>query len=142
MARLVAGVLVAAAIVSVPALAWFYADALPLASGPAWQREQRPEADAEIERLTREVAALKEEVRELTAAQQQSAEVIASLQAADEEARNPPAYWWSDDAMLGFLGEAPSAAAAASSAPQRAPTAREVPRTRTPGAPLSLEPPQ
>ena len=94
--RVLAGVLLAAAIISVPALAWFYADGLPLRPTSMSQPgEQRSEAAAEVDRLTREVAALKQEIRELTAAQQQSAEVIASLQAAEQDARNPPAYWCS-----------------------------------------------
>jgi hypothetical protein len=137
--RALAGVLVAAAIVGVPALAWFYADGLPLRGSMSPAGEQRTDAAAEVDRLTREVAALKQEIRDLTAAQQQSAEVIASLQAAGEDARNPPAYWWSEHAML-HLGDEPPAPSAA--APRRAPTAREAPRTREPGAPLSLEPPQ
>ncbi len=138
--RVLAGVLVAAAIISVPALAWFYADGLPLRPTSMSQPGERTDAAAEVDRLTREVAALKQEISDLTAAQQQSAEVIASLQAAEQDARNPPAYWWSELAMLNFDGDPPAAAAAA--AARRAATPREAPRTREPGTPLSLEPPQ
>jgi len=140
--RVLAGVLVAAAIVGVPALAWYYSDGLPLRGSMSPPGEQRTDAAGEVDRLTREVAALKQEIRDLTAAQQQSAEVIASLQAAGEDARNPRAYWWSELAMLNFGSEQPAAEPASPAAARRAAPAREAPRPREPGTPLSLEPPQ
>jgi hypothetical protein len=142
--RMLAGVVVAAAIISVPALAWFYADDLPLRPGSMSQPGgQRTDAAAEIDRLTREVAVLKHEIRMLTDAQQQSAELIESLKAAEEEARNPPTYWWSELAKVNFGGEPPAASGPPSAATARgAAPAREAPRPRDPGTPLSLEPPQ
>jgi Tfp pilus assembly protein PilN len=64
----------------------------------------------EIDRLVREVASLKQEIAELTEARQQSADRIASLQAAAQQPRDPPAtvYWYSDLAALTYESPFPS----------------------------------
>ena len=59
------GLLLAAAIVSVPALAWLSADG---------SRSPSEGPDAQVERLVREIAALKLEIKELTEAQQAASE--------------------------------------------------------------------
>ncbi len=140
-ARVLVGLLLAAAIISVPALAWLNADALPARSGSmSPQSHNRADPEGEIDRLVREVTALKHEIAVLTAAQQQATALIASLQSAGQQPQSAPAYWWSDLAVLNFGGVSESPAETALAA-RRAVTARE-PRPREPSAPLSLEPPQ
>ena len=132
------GLLLAAAIVSVPALAWLSADG---------SRSPSEGADAQVERLVREIAGLKQEIKELTEAQQAASEQIASLQAAEQEARNAsaPAHWYSDLTALSFESASPAKpAVVAPPAPRGAtarPEAREI-RRRDNGEPLSLEAPQ
>jgi cell division protein FtsB len=59
---------------------------------------QPPTADAELDRLRREIDALKDEVKDLTEAQRQAAHTIATVKAAEQDLRrNAPApYWYSN----------------------------------------------
>jgi hypothetical protein len=144
------GLAVTAAIISALAVAWSGA-------GGPFRPEVAPSsgsaADASkvhIERLTRQVEALKQEIRELTEAQQQAASTIAILKAAEQESRAPAseAYWYSDAAALHFgipsqVQEADIVAAPSRRPVTARPEAREF-RRRENGsaAPLSLEAPQ
>jgi hypothetical protein len=146
------GLVVAAAIISALAVAWsgaggpFRLDVAPTAS-------QVPPADAakqQIDRLTRQVEALEQEVRDLTEAQQQAARTIAILKAAEQESGGPAsaAYWYSDLAALHFgipdQVHEPDMVAGPARRPMTArPEARELRRRENGGAaPLSLEAPQ
>jgi hypothetical protein len=63
----------------------------------------RAATDDELDRLRREMDALRIEIGELTRAQQQAADTIAALQAAEQEARShqpPPVYWYSNPETL------------------------------------------
>jgi hypothetical protein len=147
--RPLAGLVLAAVIISVPTLAWLSADEHPTSDGQvrpvALHGASREGSQQQVERLLRQVTALKEEIRELTQAQQEATESIAALKAAEQEARTASAtYWYSDPAALSFgmVGATSTVAAAPSrrSATVR-PETRE-PRRRDAGAPLSLEAPQ
>ncbi len=91
--------------------AWSTADGrlrLELQSAASVPRAATREAsNEELDRLRREVDALRTEISELAQAQQQAqqraADTIAALQAAEEEARSQapaPAYWYSNPAAL------------------------------------------
>jgi hypothetical protein len=148
--RPIIGLLLGLLIIGVPVLAWFNADELrasmQLASLPASASRDAP--DEQVERLMREIDALKQEVSDLTKAHQQAAEHIASLQAAEQEARSspPPAYWYSDPAALSFVGMTAPRTAVGAPAVRRAATARpegrDLGRRDGNGEPLSLEAPQ
>jgi hypothetical protein len=149
--RLLVGLLLALAIVSVPALAWLSADGrVPsqVQSGPmSLQSATGQGSNEQVDRLLREVAALKQQVRELTEAHQRATEKITSLEAAENENRNSAAltYWYSDLNALnvGNVGQprpgivAPPARRAATARPEP----RE-PRKRENGEPLSLTAPE
>jgi hypothetical protein len=140
------GLVVAAAIISALAVAWSGA------GGPFRLEGSTPApADAsreQIDRLTREVETLKQEIGDLTQAQHQAASTIAILKAAEQEARKPvPSYWYSDLAALVFgidgEDEQPDAVASPARRPLSArPEVRELRRRDNGGAPLSLEAPQ
>jgi len=101
----------------------------------------RDKSDDQVTRLLREVAVLKREIRELTAAQQQAAETIAALR----EARAGSAYWYSDLAALTFGFASPAEPGIVEPAFRRPATVRARPSDvgrRESGAPLSLDPPQ
>jgi hypothetical protein len=147
--RPLAGLLLAVAIISVPTLAWLSADGRPMSDGQsrpmALQSAGGEGSQEQVERLLRQVAALKQEINELTQAEQEARESIAALKAAEQEARTPaPAYWYSDPAALNFGTVGPPSTVAAAP-PRRAATARpetREPRRRDTSAPLSLEAPQ
>jgi hypothetical protein len=147
--RPLAGLLLAAAIISVPTLAWLSADGRPISDGQsrpmALQSASRDGSQEQVERLLRQVAALKQEISDLTQAQAQARESIAALKVAEEEARTPAAaYWYSDPAALSFGTVGPPSTVAAAPS-RRSATARpetREPRRRDNGAPLSLEAPQ
>jgi hypothetical protein len=148
------GLVVAAAIISALAVAWSGAGGpFRLEVAPAPTASQSLPADAakqQIDRLTRQVEALEQEIRDLTEAQRQAASTIAILKAAEQEAGGPAsaAYWYSDLAALHFgipnEVQEPDVAAAPARRPMTArPEAREFRRRENGGAaPLSLEAPQ
>jgi len=93
------------------ALAWSKADGrlrLELQSvAPSLRSVSRERPDDELDRLHREVDALRSEVGDLTRAQQraqqQAADAIAAMQAAEQDARSrtpAPTYWYSNPAAL------------------------------------------
>jgi hypothetical protein len=115
-AAIVLGVGTIAALV----LAWSKADGrlrLELQSVvPSPHSASRERPDEELDRLHREVDALRNEIGDLTRAQQraqqQAADAIAALQAAEHDARShipPPSYWYSNPAALSLsvAGQAP-----------------------------------
>jgi hypothetical protein len=143
----------AAGIVGAFAFAWPNVDLLAqlqsisLSSTKAVGREG---ADEQVDRLRREVAALKKDVRDLTEAQQQATNTIAALRAAEQEHRTT--YWYSEPAglMFGLAREQPRPVAAAPSprpvaaAPPLRPAAAVAPRPkpqrkRDAVTPLSIE---
>jgi cell division protein FtsB len=147
------GLVVAAAIISALAVAWSGAGGpfrLEVATAPT--ASQGPPADAakqQIDRLTRQIETLEQEIRDLTEAQRQAASTIAVLKA-EQESGGPPsaAYWYSDLAALHFgmpnQVYEPDVVAAPARRPMTArPEARELRRRENGGsAPLSLEAPQ
>jgi hypothetical protein len=146
------GLVVAAAFISALAVAWSGAGGpFRLDVAPASVTSQVSSSDGskdQVDRLTSQIEALNQEIRELTEAQQQAARTIAILKAAEQEARSPAAaaYWYSDLAALHFgipmEMEEPDAVAAPQRRPVTArPEARDF-RRRENGAPLSLEAPQ
>src|SRR5262249_28081442 len=76
---------------------------LPLAAPPQ-AHAGRGAQDEEIDRLRRQLDALKNDVKELTEAQHQAAHTIAAMKAAEEDLRRhaPPPYWYSNPAALNF----------------------------------------
>jgi len=134
--RFVVGLLLAAAIATVLALAWSIAD--------EWQRPQAPLAtapvpDEQVARLVREVATLKQEIRQLTDAQEHASETIAAFEA-EQENRMRASFWYSEAGALTF-GIATRSDPTASAAPPRAAAARPKQQRRR-EEPLSIEPPQ
>jgi hypothetical protein len=87
---------------------------------------QRAAAEEEIERLRREVEALKDEVKHLTEAQRQAAHTIAAVKAAEQELRrNAPApYWYSNLEALDPAIPRPPQWAIVAPLPRRPPAAR------------------
>jgi len=146
--RPLAGVLLALVIISVPTLAWLSANGRSLSDGQlgslGLQRASRGDSDGQVDRLLRQVAALKQEIEELTQAQQQASESIAALRAAEQEPHGPPpAYWYSDPAALSFGTTSVPRPVAGAPQPRRSATVRSEtrePRRRDSAAPLSLEP--
>src|SRR5262245_13681459 len=147
--RPLAGLLLAMVIISVPTMAWLTADGRPISDDQprlaAVQSTSREGSQAQVDRLLQQVAALKQEIGELTQAQQQARESIAALKAAEQEARTPAlAFWYSDPAALSF-GVVGPASTVGAAPPRRSAIARpetREPRRRDNGAPLSLEAPQ
>jgi hypothetical protein len=116
----IAAIVLGVGTIAALALAWSKADGrlrLELQSvAPSPRSAGRERPDEELDRLHREVDALRNEVADLTQAQQraqqQAAEAIAALQAAEQDARSripPPAYWYSNPAALSLsiAGEPP-----------------------------------
>ena len=102
-----AAVALGTGVIAALALFWSTADGrlrLELQSAsPSPQRASREATDEELDRLRREMDALRNEIGELTRAQQRAADTIAALQAAEQEARSrqpPPVYWYSNPAGL------------------------------------------
>jgi molecular chaperone DnaK (HSP70) len=104
-------------------------------SNPA---EEKPEAI--IERMTRELDALRQENKELAEAQQQAAETISSLEAAQQQHSTPMISWHSEVPALtfGIATTSDGSTNGRRSATAR-PRPREVPR-RDDAAPMSLDP--
>jgi hypothetical protein len=151
-ARLLAvvGVLLGVGVVSALALAWQNGDERLLSlirSAPLTAQTgsgERPEQ--QIDRLTREVAALKNEIRQLTEAQSQTIERGAPLSTGEDEPADPVAsHWYSDPVALSYGIAGQPSPAVASAPPRRQGTARQETRNtrkRESAAPLSLEAPQ
>jgi hypothetical protein len=139
--------LLGAGIVSALALAWLNADGWLRSVPSPLQYASREGADEQIGRFRREVEALKKQIGELTDAQQQAADTIASLKAAAQEPRDPASstYWYSDLAALHFgIADQPRPGIFAPVLRQSAPARPDFRNTRKRdgGAPLSLEAPQ
>jgi hypothetical protein len=139
----------AGAIVSALALAWPLTDGRHgdevRSASVSPQTAGRNGADDQVTRLLREVAVLKHEIKQLTSAQQQAAETIASLQAALQDQRAQSAYWYSDLAALTFGFASLPEPGIVETTSRRPTTVRARPgeiRRRESGAPLSLDPPQ
>jgi hypothetical protein len=141
--RAMAGWVLGAAIISLPALAWLNADGLSslAPSGPmVLQSANRETVDDQVARLIGEIATLKRELGDLTQAHQQAVELIASLQA-DQQLQAPLSYWYSDLTALIFESAgAPRPSALAP--PARRAVARPEARRGENAEPLSLEAPQ
>jgi hypothetical protein len=143
--------LLGAGIASALALAWLNTEGwlrFEVQSAPSSQQyASREGSDEQIGRLRREVEALKKEIGELTEAQQQAADTIASLKAGEQEPRDPAAsaYWYSDLAALHFGIVSPPRPGVGVPGARRSATARpdfRNARKRDGAAPLSLEAPQ
>jgi FtsZ-binding cell division protein ZapB len=142
------GLALAAGVISALALGW------PNTSGPSRSElqsesaaipnsgEKRENLDAAVNRLAREVEALKTENKELRQAQQQAANTIAALQGGEQDSRGSFVAWYSDLTALtfGIASQSEGGATGRRSAIAR-PKPREVLR-RDDGGPISLEPPQ
>ena len=117
-------VLLGAGLIGALALGWPNGDGLfgfELQSAPLFQRSAtREDANEQIDRLRREVDALKKEIGELNEAQRQADETIATLRD-DSRSGPPPAHWYSNSAALHFKVVSyaePRAAAPPPSAPE------------------------
>jgi|SRR5262245_30946889 len=108
---------------------------------------QRAAAEEEMERLRQQIAALQDDVKELTEAQRQAAYTIATVKAAEQELRRqaPAPYWYSNpEALNPVIARGPQSAAA-SPLPRRPPGGRaepRAPRERETAAPSSPPPPR
>src|SRR5215468_3033593 len=82
---------------------------------------QRAAAAEEMERLRQQIAALQDDVKELTEAQRQAAYTIATVKAAEQELRRqaPAPYWYSNPEALNPVIARGSPSAAASPLPRR-----------------------
>jgi hypothetical protein len=142
--------LLGAGFIGALALAWLNAEGwlhFEVQSAPSGlQLASREGPDEQIGRLRREIETLKKEIGELTDAQEQAADTIASLKTAAQDSREPASstYWYSDLAALHYGVPSPPRPTTASTAPPRSATARPELRNRRRdgGAPLSLEAPQ
>ena len=139
------GLALAAGVISALALGWPNVFGLPRSEpqGEASVPNAGEKPEATISRLRRELEALKEENRELTQAQQQAADTIATLQTGEQESRGSLASWYSDMAALthgiATQSDGGTTTGRRSSAVRAKP--REVPRHDDAG-PGSLEPRQ
>jgi hypothetical protein len=145
------GVVVGAGVIGALALAWSTADGRlrpelqSAATSP--QNADRAGPDEEIDRLLRQIDALKNDVNELTETQHQAAHTIAAMKATEEDLRRhvPPPYWYSNPATLDLtIGKQPRPAGFAP--PARRPTtarseSRDL-RKREGAAPASPAAPQ
>jgi hypothetical protein len=139
-------VMVMAGGIGAVALLWPTSDAGSLLQGfpvtTAPKTASRGGDDEQVDRLMREVAALRRQVRDLTSAQQEATEALAAARA--EESRG--SYWYSNLAALNF-GIARQAEPVVAEPPSGRPaTVRARPtefrkRETGAGAPMSLEPP-
>src|SRR5262245_36918215 len=125
---LLAGIAVGLGAIGALAFAWSNADGrlrLELQSA-APKNAQRAAMEEEIDRLRRQIEALKNEVKDLAEAQHQAAYTIAAMKAAEQELRRqaPALYWYSNPAALD-----PAIARTANAAPWRQrPAGRPAPR--------------
>jgi hypothetical protein len=115
------------------AFAWSNADGrlhFDLQSATSPKTAQPPTADDELDRLRREIDALKGEVKDLTEAQRQAAHTIATVKAAEQELqRNAPApYWYSNLQALDPAIQKQPRWDTVAPLPRRAPAARSEPR--------------
>jgi hypothetical protein len=118
-----------AGVISALALGWPHSDGwLPLGVPSASilpAAENRDGASAQVERLRREVAVLKNEIKDLTAAQQRAADTIAALRRAAMDSQNRAfGHWYSDLAALSFGIATQSDQSVAEPAPRRPATVR------------------
>jgi len=131
------------------AFAWSNADG-PLrfelqSAATAPKSAQRAAAQEEIERVRGELDALKNDVKEITEAQHQSAHTIAAMRAAEEDLRRhvPPPYWYSNPATLDLtLAKQPAGFAPLPRRPTTARSEPRDPRKREGAAPASPAAPQ
>lgn len=137
-------VMVAAGSVGALALLWPTSDAGSLLQGqsaPTAPRSASRGGDEQVDRLMREVASLRRQVRDLTSAQQEAAEALAAARAAESRGY----YWYSNLAALNFgIMRQPEPSVGE---PSRPATVRARPndlrkRETGTGAPMSLEPPE
>jgi hypothetical protein len=145
------GVVVGAGVIGALALAWSTADGRlrpELQSAATSPRNaDRAGPDEEIDRLLRQIDALKNDVNELTETQHQAAHTIAAMKAAEEDLRRhvPPPYWYSNPTTLDLtIGKQPRPAGFAPP-PRRPATARSESRDlrkREGAAPASPAAPQ
>jgi hypothetical protein len=143
-ARLVmlAGLVLGLGAISALAFAWSNADGrlrFELESAAISPKTARhPAADEELDRLRREMAALKDEVKDLTEAQRQAAHTIAAVKAAEQELRrNAPApYWYSNLEALDPAIPRQRQWSTVAPLPRRPPAARSESRERD-SAPLA-----
>lgn len=148
-----------AGVISALAVSWPNGDGLlrfelQSAAPPSQRSASREDSDEQIDRLRREVDALKKEISDLTEAHRQAGETILALQATEQEPRAPVLgeSWYSNQAALNFgIASQSQPRAAAPTPPRRPATARPGPReparrdnggNGNGGAPLSLEAPQ
>lgn len=137
-------VMIVAGSVGALALLWPTSDAGSLLQGLPGVTAPRTASrggDDQLDRLMREVAALRRQVRDLTSAQQEAAEALAAARTAESRGY----YWYSNLVALNF-GIARQAEPAAGEPSGRPATVRARPsdvRRRETGtsAPMSLEPP-
>lgn len=142
-----AAIVLGVGIIAALALAWSKADGrlrLELQSVvPSPRSASREGPDDELDRLRREVEALRSEIGDLTQAQQQATDAIAALQVAEQDARSripPPAYWYSNPSALSLIvaGQPPHVVP-----PRRPPAAgRESRDVRQREQPGPAQPPQ
>ena len=88
--------------------------------------------NAEIDRLRRQVGALKNEIAKLKDAREQTAQMITALKAAEQETRAPvpSVFWYSDPTAVSFgIESQPKREGAAVPLPRRSPANRPSPRT-------------
>jgi len=111
------------------------------------KKAQRAATEEEMERLRQQIAALQDDVKELTEAQRQAAYTIATVKAAEQELRRqaPAPFWYSNpEALNPVIARGPQSAAA-SPLPRRPPGGRaepRAPRERETAAPSSPPPPR
>jgi TolA-binding protein len=132
-----------AGVISAVALAWSNSTATQSDATAEEVSSEKPEAT--INRLAREVDALRKEVRQLSLAQRQAAATIAALQSAEQELRGVSTTWYSDPSALTYGLAAQADAGLGLPTSRRSAIVRNRTRDiqrRDDGAPLSLEPPQ
>ena len=144
-------VAVGAAAVGALALTWSTADVRlrrePQSAPMQMQSANREAPSDEVDRLRRELEALKTEIRELAQARQEAADTIAVLKAAAQEAPSPSVSfrWYSNPAALTLGIEGQSQPSRVALPPRRTAAARPAPRRvqrRDTRGRVSLEPPQ
>jgi hypothetical protein len=125
---MVAGLVLGLGGIGALAFAWSNADGRlrfePHSAATSPKTAQHPTADEKLDRLRREIAALKDEVRDLTEAQRQAAHTIAAVKAAEQELRRsaPAPYWYSNlEALHPAIPRPPQWSTVA---PRRPPAAR------------------
>ena len=131
------GVALVLAVIGVLAFAWSAADGrlrLELKSAVVAPVSARTHEglNAEIDRLRRQVGALKNEIAKLKDAREQTAQMITAVKAAEQETRAPvpSVFWYSDPTAVSFgIESQPKREGAAVPLPRRSPANRPSPRT-------------